>query len=160
MLQVAAISLISWIISFHSQIYFRLRFRLLFSFLSSLFLSYLSPLSLVSLIFTSQASSRIHSVLPPLLTNGSMDWDMIVLSHFLLKLGSYLLGKELHQLRRNFHITELWQNITIQLFIWLHSYENYTRVEICAVIWITQISLSLQIFVNLWAWYPGIAGVS
>jgi len=32
---------------------------------------------------------------------------MTVLSHFLLKLGSHLLGKGLRQLRRNFHITEL-----------------------------------------------------
>ena len=46
-------------------------------------------------------------MLPPLLTNGSMDWNMIVLSHFLLKLGRHLLGKELRQLRRNFPITEL-----------------------------------------------------
>ena len=46
-------------------------------------------------------------MLPPLLTNGSIDWNMIVLSHFLLKLGSHLLGKELRQLRKNFPITEL-----------------------------------------------------
>jgi hypothetical protein len=46
-------------------------------------------------------------VLPLLLTNGSMDWNMIALSHFLLNLGSHLLGKELRQLRRNFAITEL-----------------------------------------------------
>jgi len=94
-------------ISFHSQIYFRLRFRLLFSFLSSLFFSYLSPTFSGSLIFTSQASSRIHSVLPPLLTNGSIDWNIIVLSYFLLKFGSHLLGKELRQRRRNFPITEI-----------------------------------------------------
>jgi len=46
-------------------------------------------------------------VLPSLLTNGSMDWNMIVLSRFPLKLGRHLLGRELRQLRRNFPITEL-----------------------------------------------------
>lgn len=102
-----------WVILFHSQIYFRVRYP------SLIFFSFSSPVLFLtccfSLLLTSQGTSGIHSMFPSFCTKKLFGSERDCFKSLFPITVRSVLGKVLRELGKNLSVAEFQQNMTIQL---------------------------------------------